>query len=107
MKMRHLVVATTAAVISFGAVAGGQQQSRQEDRTAPQAETDISLLREAQNALRARGHPATPQGVQEFQHAKGLEPSGRLDEQTLAALGVGASAPSGASAPQSGEQSKH
>lgn len=110
MKMRHLVVATSAALLSFGAIAGGQQQSQSKENTAPQAATESSTIREAQDALRSQGYAATPQGLAEFQQAKGIEPSGKLDQQTLAALGVGASAASGASsdkAPQQGERPKY
>lgn len=110
MKLRHLVVATSAALLSFGAVAGGQQQSQSKESTAPQAATDSSTIRQAQDALRSQGYAATPQGLAEFQQAKGIEPSGKLDQQTLAALGVDASAASGASsdkAPQQGERPKY
>jgi hypothetical protein len=111
MKMRHLVVATSAALLSFGAIAGGgQQRSQSEDRAAPQAATEASIVREAQDKLRAQGYAATPQGLKEFQQAKGLEPSGKLDHQTLAALGVADPAASGGSAgsaPPPGERPKY
>jgi murein L,D-transpeptidase YcbB/YkuD len=97
MKLRHLVVATSAALVSLGAVAGGQQQSGSTDRTEQQAIQDASTVREAQEKLRAEGYAPTPDGLKEFQQAKGISPSGKLDQQTLAALGVGASAASGAS----------
>jgi peptidoglycan hydrolase-like protein with peptidoglycan-binding domain len=96
MKVRHLVVAASAALLSFGAVAGGEQHSQNKDAAAPQA-SESAVIREAQDALRSNGYAATPQGLREFQQAQGLEPSGTLDQQTLAALGVGASAASGAS----------
>lgn len=111
MKMRHLVVATAAALMSFGAIAEGQRhQSQGSESTAPQAATDTSVIREAQDALRSQGYAATPEGLREFQQAKGLEQHGKLDQQTLAALGVGASAASGASsesAPQPSERQKY
>ena len=97
MKMRHFVIATSAALLSFGAIAGGQQQSQSKDGTEAQAIRDASTVREAQERLRSEGYAATPQGLKEFQQAKGIAPSGKLDQQTLAALGVGASAASGAS----------
>ena len=106
MKVHHVVVAATAAALSFGAIAGGGQQHSQTERSrsvqAPsdspaQAASDASVIREAQDQLRAAGYPATPQGLREFQQAKGIEPTGQLDAQTLAALEVGASASSGAS----------
>lgn len=110
MKVRHLVIATSAALLSFGAIAGGQQQSQSKENSTPQAATESSTIREAQDALRSQGYAATPQGLAEFQQAKGIEASGKLDEQTLAALGVGASAASGGSsesAPRQGERPKY
>ncbi len=107
MKMRHLVVATSAALLSFGAIAGGQQQqSQSKESAAPQASSEVTIVREAQDRLRSQGYAATPQGLAEFQQAKGIAPSGKLDQETLAALGVDASAASGASserAPQGGK----
>jgi len=102
MKVRHLVVATSAALLSFGAIAGGQQQSQSKESAAPQTSTDamsaeVAIVRAAQDRLRSQGYAATPQGLAEFQQAKGIEPSGKLDHETLAALGVDASAASGAS----------
>jgi hypothetical protein len=105
MKMRHVVIATSAALLSSAAIAGGQQHSQSSEsrsgqaqsQTAPQAATDSSTIREAQERLRSEGYAATPQGLREFQQAKGIAPSGQLDQQTLAALGVGAPAASGAS----------
>ena len=105
MKMRHLVIAASTLLLSSAAVAGGQKHSQSSEtsggqaqsRTAPQGATEASTIREAQERLRAEGYAATPQGLREFQQAKGIEPSGQLDRQTLAVLGVGASAASGAS----------
>jgi murein L,D-transpeptidase YcbB/YkuD len=112
MKMRHLAVAASAAVLSFGAVAGGQQHSQSSEQRAPQAASpsETSTIRQAQDALRSQGYAATPQGLMEFQQAKGLEASGQLDQQTLAALGVGSSAASGGSSeqsPQRGDRPKY
>lgn len=104
MKMRHLVVAISAALVSLGAIAGGQQHSQDK------ASTEATIVREAQSKLRSQGYAATPQGLAEFQQAKGIEPSGKLDEQTLAALGVEDSAAGDASSeratPQPGERPK-
>lgn len=109
MKMRHFVVATSAALVSLGAIAGGQQQSQSEQEAAQQASV-VAIVREAQDKLRSQGYAATPQGLAEFQQAKGIEASGKLDDQTLAALGIDASAASGGSseraAPQPGERPK-
>jgi hypothetical protein len=107
MKMRHFIIATTAALVSHGAIAAGQQQSETTDRTEAQAIRDASTVREAQERLRAAGYPATPDGLKEFQQAQGIAPSGKLDQLTLAALGVGAPAASGSSsgtAPRPGER---
>jgi peptidoglycan hydrolase-like protein with peptidoglycan-binding domain len=97
MKMRHLVVATSAALVSLGAIAAGPQHSQSGDRTEAQAIQDASTVREAQERLRAAGYAATPDGLKEFQQAQGIAPSGKLDQRTLAALGVDAAAASGAS----------
>ena len=118
MKMRHLVVAASTALISSGAIAGGQQQSQSgeprsgqaQSQTTPRAVTEAATIRQAQEQLRSAGYAATPQGLREFQQAKGIEPSGQLDQQTLAALGVDAGAASGASSEsvaQPGEKSKY
>jgi type II secretory pathway pseudopilin PulG len=96
MKMRHVLVAATAAALSFGAIAGGGQQQSQTGEKASQAAADTETVRQAQDKLRTAGYPATPQGLKEFQQAKGLEPHGKLDQQTLAALGLDTSASSGA-----------
>jgi hypothetical protein len=114
MKMHHVVVAASAALLSIGAIAAGQQRHSQssetggtqaQSQTAPNAVTEASTIREAQERLRSAGYAATPQGLREFQQAKGIAPSGQLDEQTLAALGVGESATSGASS--EGEKPKY
>jgi len=97
MKMRSIVVAASAALVSLGAMAEGQH-SQGADASESQAIRDASIVREAQERLRAAGYAATPDGLKEFQQSKGISPSGKLDQRTLAALGVGASASSGASA---------
>ena len=89
MKMRHVVIAASAALVSLGAIAGGQQQSQSRDGAEAQALRDASTVREAQERLRSAGYAATPEGLKEFQQAQGIAPSGKLDQQTLAALGVG------------------
>jgi hypothetical protein len=109
MKMHHFVVATSAALFSIGAIAGGQQHSQSgetgsgqaQSQTAPQAVTEAATIRQAQEQLRSAGYAATPQGLREFQQAKGIEPSGQLDQQTLAALGVDETAAGGASSEKS------
>lgn len=85
MKMRHVVAITSAALISFGAFAEGQRQSSSAGGSA-----DAMVVRQAQNRLASEGFAQTPQGLKDFQESRGLEPSGRLDAQTLAALGIDA-----------------
>ena len=92
MKMRHVVALTSAVLVSFGAVAGGQQHS------SAGASADPATVRQAQERLVSEGFnpgaldgrlgPQTQQGLKEFQQSQGLEPSGRLDAQTIAALGL-------------------
>jgi peptidoglycan hydrolase-like protein with peptidoglycan-binding domain len=126
MKMRHVVAATSAALISFGAFAGGGAQ-----HSSTGASADPATVRQAQQRLMSEGiNPGpvdgrlgqqTREGLKEFQQSRGLEPSGQLDSQTIAALGIdsdssaaaggtspGASSPGAASpatAPSSPERS--
>jgi peptidoglycan hydrolase-like protein with peptidoglycan-binding domain len=104
MKMRHVVAFTSAVLVSFGAVAGGQQHS------TSGGSADPATVRQAQEKLVSEGinpgavdgrlGPQTQQGLQEFQRSKGLEPSGQLDAETVAALGLdGGSAATGGTSP--------
>ena len=105
MKMRHVVALTSAVLVSFGAVAGGQQHS------SAGASADPATVRQAQERLASEGFnpgaldgrlgPQTQQGLKEFQQSQGLEPNGRLDSQTIAALGLdsGSSAAAGGTSP--------
>ena len=88
MKMRHLAVAVTAALISHGAITADRQQPQPKEGAEAQAIRDAAIVREALERLRAAGYAATPAGLKEFQQANGLSPSGKLDQRTLAALGV-------------------
>jgi peptidoglycan hydrolase-like protein with peptidoglycan-binding domain len=103
MKMRHVVAVSAATLVSFGALAGGQQHS------SSGASMDSATVRQVQERLASEGFNPGPvdgrlgqqtqQGLKDFQQSKGLEPSGQLDGQTIAALGIesGASAAAGAS----------
>ena len=92
MKMRHVVAFTSAVLVSFGAVAGGQQHS------SAGASADPATVRQAQEKLVSEGinpgavdgrlGPQTRQGLQEFQRSNGLEATGQLDAETVAALGL-------------------
>jgi murein L,D-transpeptidase YcbB/YkuD len=97
MKMRHVVVLTSAALIPFGALAGGERQS------SAGASTQSATVRQAQERLKSEGFDPTPQGLKEFQQARGLEPSGQLDAQTVAALGLDSNSSAGAGATSPGE----
>jgi hypothetical protein len=55
MKMRHFVVATSAALVSLGAIAAGQQHSQDK------ASVEATIVREAQSKLRSQGYAPTPQ----------------------------------------------
>ncbi|MGH8742103.1 MAG: peptidoglycan-binding domain-containing protein, partial [Burkholderiales bacterium] len=77
-----------------------------------QASQGQEAVKQAQEKLSAAGHQVQPDGImgpktqaalKEFQQSKGLDASGKLDQQTLAALGVseGASASTGSSADKS------
>jgi peptidoglycan hydrolase-like protein with peptidoglycan-binding domain len=113
MQLTHLVVASAAAV-SLGAVAADQpKQQPQAEGAQTQGQTEAQtsqspeIIKQAQEKLSAQGHDAGPANgtlgaktqaaVKEFQQSKGLQPSGQLDQPTLAALGVSAGASGGAS----------
>lgn len=104
MKMRHIVVAASTVLVSLGAIAAGGQHSQGAATTESQAIRDAAIVREAQERLRAKGYAATPDGLKEFQQSKGISPSGKLDQRTLALLGVGAPASSGATSDPAREQ---
>jgi len=71
------------------------------------------MVKQAQEKLSAAGHdagpsdgkmgPQTQAALKEFQESKGLEASGRLDQETIAALGISesGSASTGSSTPSS------
>lgn len=108
-KLSYFVVAGATAV-SMSALAGGQQYQQQSQtqsgQTQPQASQSPQLVMQVQEKLSATGHkagpadgklgPKTQAALKDFQQSKGLEASGRIDQQTLAELGVSADA-SGAS----------
>ena len=103
MKLSHFVVAGTA-VLSLGAIAtgaqarGDQAQGGQAAHAQVHAGLSADAIRQAQEKLRAAGHdvgradgimgPRTKQGLKAFQQSKGIEATGQLNQQTLAALGV-------------------
>jgi peptidoglycan hydrolase-like protein with peptidoglycan-binding domain len=109
MKMHHVVAVTSAALVSFGALAGGQPQS------SAGAGADPATVRQAQERLTSEGFNPGPvdgklgqqtrQGLKDFQQSRGLEPSGQLDAETIAALGVDSESSAAAGASSSGTAS--
>ena len=130
MKMRPIFIAV-AAIFSASAIAGGQssqgasqgpdmkEQSAQSTQQPQQQAQNPELVKQAQEKLSAAGHDAgTPDGkvgpktqaaVKEFQESKGLQASGKLDQETLAALEIGTpegttSSSAGSSSPSKSEK---
>lgn len=114
MRLSHILVAGAAAV-SFSAIAAGEQsqqpqaQSEQSGQQSQQSQQSQETVKQVQEKLSAAGHEVQPDGImgpktqaalKEFQEKQGLQASGQLDQQTLAALGVseGGSASTGSSA---------
>jgi peptidoglycan hydrolase-like protein with peptidoglycan-binding domain len=113
-KLKHVAFAgITALAFSQIAFAGGgydkqgqsgaqsEPSARQEQQpaasmaTAPGVEQDT--IKQAQEKLSSKGHdvqadgvlgPKTQAALKEFQQKEGIQASGRLDQETLAALGV-------------------
>ena len=116
MKLRQIAVAIAALSIAGTSVAAGNDASTSSSASdksySTQAGTsasghgsamtsgshDASLVRSAQQALKDKGYdagaidgqmgPATESALRSFQQAQGLQQSGNLDQQTLAALGL-------------------
>lgn len=110
-------LAVGIAMASAAAFAGGDkhrssQSSDQQNTQAPRdqqaqasqghgTQQDQDTVKQAQEQLSAMGHdagpadgiigPKTQAAVKEFQQSKGLQASGQLDSQTLAALQTGGS----------------
>ena len=116
-KLSYLLLASATAV-SFSAVAGGnhsKQSQGQSDQTQAQSSQSPDTVKQAQEKLSAAGMdagpadgkagPKTEAAVKEFQQSKGIQASGKLDQKTLAALGVSegsGSASSGSTGSSSG-----
>ena len=102
----------------------GQQSGKQSSSAASGATSgqgsqkqaqSSDLVKQAQEKLKAAGHdvgpvdgimgPKTQAGVKDFQQKKGLQASGQLDKQTLAALGVSGDMAGGSSAATGGSSS--
>lgn len=123
MKARPIFIAV-AAMFSASAMAGGAQQSssqgasqggmpEQSQQQARNPAQNPEVVKQAQEKLSAAGHDAgeadgklgtkTQAAVKEFQESKGLQASGRLDSQTLAALEIGT--PEGTTSSSAGSSS--
>jgi hypothetical protein len=110
MRLRSTAIALAAAgsmLVAPGYVLArgqtGAATSGTEGRTdGAQAATNPNMVRQAQQQLQQRGFDVgqpdgqlgatTRQALRDFQQTQGLQPTGRLDQQTLAALGVEAGA---------------
>jgi peptidoglycan hydrolase-like protein with peptidoglycan-binding domain len=108
MKKISGVLAVIASLVLVVAVAYGQQSSGQQSDTAMQQSDssskgasltkDPQTIKEAQQALSQQGYdpgPAdgkmgqkTKSALKKFQQSQGMQASGKLDQQTLAALGI-------------------
>ena len=104
MKFK-LIIAAITAVLSAGAYAAAGESATQQrqsqagqDRSMSQAQSSV-MVRKAQQALKEKGFdpgpvdgmmgPRTQQAIKQFQESQAnLKPTGKLDQQTLAALGV-------------------
>jgi peptidoglycan hydrolase-like protein with peptidoglycan-binding domain len=119
-KLSYLLLASATAV-SFSAIAAGNQKQSspgQSDQTQAQSSQSPDVVKQAQEKLSAAGMnagqadgklgPKTQSAVKEFQQSKGIQGSGKLDQQTLAALGVSessGSASTGSTSSSSGASS--
>jgi peptidoglycan hydrolase-like protein with peptidoglycan-binding domain len=102
------MVLATALSLSFGAGAYAQQD---QDSVAEPPDTvtqppghgkrmqmDAETVRQVQQQLNDKGHDAGPvdgifgkrtrKALKDFQKAEGMEPNGKLDRETMAALGI-------------------
>lgn len=78
----------------------GQEREPRAQMPGTQAARDPTVVRQVQQSLKEQGYevgavdgiwgPKTESAVRQFQQAQGLDASGQLDQQTLAALDVGA-----------------
>jgi peptidoglycan hydrolase-like protein with peptidoglycan-binding domain len=93
------------------ALAGGNQQSSRMEPPAGQSSAtqhSSAVIKQVQEKLNTAGYdpgpvdgmfgPRTEQALTAFQGAEGLEASGQLDSQTLAALEIDGSADTGSTA---------
>ena len=111
MKRNHILIAALA-LSSAGAFAAANDTSANVTSSSSRSYTasmpnDNPQVSQIQQALNDKGFnvgpvdghmgPKTKAALKQFQQAQGLQASGKLDPQTVAALSIGASAPSAAS----------
>lgn len=121
MKLRFFLVAG-ATCVSLSALAWDQQgnprkqsseQSQNSSQMSEQSQSSLlshtqdQVVREAQQRLASQGYdpgaadgklgPKTEAQIRKFQQEHRLEPSGQLDDKTLAALGVSQNSSTGSS----------
>jgi peptidoglycan hydrolase-like protein with peptidoglycan-binding domain len=123
MKYRHLIIAS-AVSIACGSAFAQQSDTQQSDPGMTQSQSQDaggassmspSMIKQVQQKLKQQGHdvgavdgmwgPKTQAALREFQQQQGMQASGELDQETLAALGVQAGSGSqaqGGGAGQSG-----
>jgi peptidoglycan hydrolase-like protein with peptidoglycan-binding domain len=107
MKLSSIVLAT-AVSLAIGSVAyaqQGQDPGAEQSEKATQAQgqgkrmqMSAETVRQVQEQLTAKGHDAGPvdgifgkqtrKALKDFQKAEGIQPTGKLNPETLAALGV-------------------
>ena len=107
MKLRHIAVGTLISA-AFAAPAFANDTAKQQSQSDPQAQgsqgqssqaaQNPDTIRQVQQQLSKNGHdvtvdgkmgPQTQAALKDFQQKQGLQPSGQLDAQTLAAFGMG------------------
>ena len=108
MRLKPIGILAAGILATGGAVAGeqstqgaSQPQAQQQSQQQPQAQQQSrspELVKQVQEKLSAAGHeagpsdgvlgPKTQAALKEFQEKEGLQASGQLDQQTLAALEI-------------------
>ena len=105
---RTSIVAAAVAALSLPAFASGPGRA---DAAAAAQRTKLVTSAQAElGVLPADGKmgPQTHAALKEFQRAKGLEPSGQLDQKTVTALGLDGPKPSPADSERAAKaKSKH
>jgi peptidoglycan hydrolase-like protein with peptidoglycan-binding domain len=121
------MVLATAASLSLATAAYAQQEQdpaaedtqkvEQPQRGSNGMQMDPETVRQVQQALKDKGHDPGPvdgivgkrtsKALKDFQKAEGLQPTGKLDSETMAVLGMenGSTASSDSAASDTGEAS--